>query len=148
LEDSYHGKFPENDKAISTLFVNKDQGGKHDTFFSYPPYEEIHGKTEKFQEDGALQSFLMVMSGPHNFHKFSELNHILSCFCDPYHDRIVDWLEDSYIKNVQGNGKVVLALFLNDDYKGKCDVFVSYLDALPFLLLMFDFVFIVGLELL
>jgi hypothetical protein len=106
------------------------------------------GKQEKCQDDGALRSWPMVMSGPHNFGKFSELSCILPCFSDPYRDRIVDWLEDSYIKSVQGNGKVMLALFLNDYYKGKYDVFFSYSDTLPFLLLIFDFVFIAGLELL
>jgi hypothetical protein len=42
----------------------------------------------------------------------------------------------------------MIALFLNDDYKSKYDVFLSYFDTLPFLLLIFDFVFIGGLELL
>jgi hypothetical protein len=65
-----------------------------------------------------------------------------------YYDRIAHWLEDSYIKSVQGNGNFMLALFLNDYSKGKYDVFFSYSDTLPFLLLIFDFVFIVGLELL
>ena len=90
----------------------------------------------------------MVVSGPHNFDKFSILTYILPCHYDPYHDNIVEWLEDSYIKNVQGNGKVMLALFLNDNDKGRYDVFLSYCDILPFFLLIFDFVFIAGLELL
>jgi hypothetical protein len=36
----------------------------------------------------------------------------------------------------------MLALFLNDDDKGKYDVFLSYFDILAFLFLIFDFVFI------
>jgi hypothetical protein len=86
------------------------------------------------------------MSCPHNSHKLHNL--IFSGFCDPYNDRNKEWLEDSYIKNVQGNGKVMLSLFLNDYDKGKYDVFLSYFNILPFLLLIFDFVFIAGLELL
>jgi predicted AlkP superfamily phosphohydrolase/phosphomutase len=99
-------------------------------------------------EDGALRSRIMVMSSPHNFDKLPNLSYIFSCFCDPYNDKIAEWLEDSYKKNVQGNGKVILDLFLNDDYKGKYDVFLSYFDTLPFLLLIFNFVFISRLELL
>ena len=44
-------------------------------------------------------------------------NLIFSYFCNPYNDKIVEWMEDSYNKNVQGNGKIMLALFLNDDDK-------------------------------
>jgi hypothetical protein len=86
------------------------------------------------------------MSGPHNSHKIHNL--IFSYFCDPYNDKIAEWMEDSYKKNVQGNGKVMLALFLNDDDKGKYDIFLSFFDILPFLLVIFDFVSIAGLELL
>jgi hypothetical protein len=88
----------------------------------------------------------MVMSGPHNSHKLQNL--IFLYFCHPYNDKIEEWLEDSYKKNVQGNGKVMLALFLNDDDKGKYDIFLSFFNILPFLLLIFDFVSIAGLELL
>jgi hypothetical protein len=42
----------------------------------------------------------------------------------------------------------MLTLFFNNDYEGKCDIFMSFFDILPFLLVMFDFVSIVGLELL
>jgi hypothetical protein len=42
----------------------------------------------------------------------------------------------------------MLTLFLDDDYEGKCDMFLSFFDILPFLLVMFDFVSIAGLELL
>jgi hypothetical protein len=88
----------------------------------------------------------MVMSGPHNSHKLHNL--IFSYFCNPYNEKIAEWLEDSYKKNVQGNGKIMLALFLNDDDKGKYDIFLSFFDILPFLLVIFDFVSIAGLELL
>jgi hypothetical protein len=57
-------------------------------------------------------------------------------------------MEVSYNKNVQGNGKIMLALFLNDDDKGEYDIFLSFFDILPFLLLICDFVSTVGLELL
>jgi hypothetical protein len=77
----------------------------------------------------------------HNIDKFSKLTYILSCHYDPYNDKIAEWLEDSYIKNVQGNGKVMLALFLNDDDKGKYDIFLLFFDILPFLLVIFSFCF-------
>jgi hypothetical protein len=51
-------------------------------------------------------------------------------------------------KNVQGNGKAMLALFLNDDDKGKYDIFLSFFDVLPSLLVIFYFVSIAGLALL
>jgi hypothetical protein len=86
------------------------------------------------------------MSSPHNSHKFHNL--IFSYFCDPYNDKIAEWLEDSYKKNVQGNGKVMLALFLNDDDKCKYDIFLLFLYILPFLLVIFDLVSIARLELL
>jgi hypothetical protein len=86
------------------------------------------------------------MLGPHNSHKIHNL--IFSYFCDPYNDKITEWLEDSYKKNVQGNGKVMLALFLNDDDNGKYDIFLLFFDILPFLLVIFDLVSIAGLELL
>jgi hypothetical protein len=90
----------------------------------------------------------MVMSGPHNIDKFSKLTYTLPCHYDPYHDQIAEWLEDSYIKKFQKNGKVMLALFLNDDDKGKYDIFLLFFDILPFLLVIFDLVSIAGLELL
>jgi hypothetical protein len=65
-----------------------------------------------------------------------------------FYDRILEWLEDSYKKNVQGNGKFMLALFLNDDDKVKYDIFFLFFDILPFLLLIFYLVSIAGLELL
>jgi hypothetical protein len=42
----------------------------------------------------------------------------------------------------------MLTLFLDDDYEGKCDMFLSFFDILPFLLVMLDLVSIEGLELL
>jgi hypothetical protein len=42
----------------------------------------------------------------------------------------------------------MLALFLNDDDKGEYDIFLSFFDILPFLLVICDFVSTVGLELL
>ena len=101
---------------------------------------------ENCQADGALRSRSMVMLGPHNSYKLHNL--IFSCFCHQYNDKIAEWLEDSYIKNVQGNGKIMLTLFLKDDDKAKHDVLFLYFDILPFVLLIFDFVFIAGLELL
>jgi hypothetical protein len=73
-----------------------------------------------------------------------EQSHVNNCM---YYDRVADWLEDSYKKNVQGNGKVMLSLFLNDGDKGKYDIFLLFFDILPFLLVIFDLVFITGLEL-
>ena len=64
------------------------------------------------------------------------------------YETILEWLEDSYIKKFQKNGKVMLALFLNDDYEGKYDIFLSIFDILPLFLVIFDFVSIAGLELL
>jgi hypothetical protein len=48
----------------------------------------------------------------------------------------------------RGNGKIMLTLFLDVDYEGKCDMFLSFVDILLFLLIMLDLVFIAGLELL
>ena len=90
----------------------------------------------------------MVISFPHNLDKFFKLTYTRPCHYDPYHDKIAQWLEDSYNKNIQGNGKIMLTLFLDDDYEGKCDMFLSFFDILPFLLIMFDFVSVARLELL
>ena len=65
-----------------------------------------------------------------------------------FYDMILEWLEDSYLKNVQGNGKVMLALFLNNDDNGKYDIFFLFFDILPFLLLIFYLVSIGGLKML
>ena len=45
-----------------------------------------------------------------------EQSHVNNCM---YYDRVAYFLEYSYLKNVQGNGKVMLLVFLNDDDKGK-----------------------------
>ena len=42
----------------------------------------------------------------------------------------------------------MLTLFLDVDYEGKHDMFLSNVDIIPFLLVTLDLVFIVGLELL
>ena len=57
-------------------------------------------------------------------------------------------MEDSYNKNIQENGKIMLTSFLDDDYEGKCDMFLSVFDIILFLLVMLDLVFTVGLKLL
>jgi hypothetical protein len=88
------------------------------------------------------------MLGPHNIDMFSKLTYTLTCHYDSYHDHIVEWLKDSYIRKFQKNGKVMLALFLNDDDKGKYDIFLLIFDILPFLSLIFYLVFIVVLKLL
>ena len=85
----------------------------------------------------------MVIPFPHHPDKFFKTTYTRLCHYDPYHDKIAQWLEDSYIKNIQGSGKIMLTLFLDDDYEGKCDMFL-----LPFLLVMLDLVSIEGLELL
>jgi hypothetical protein len=103
-------------------------------------------RKENCREVGALRFRLMVMSGTYNSHKLHNPN--FSYFCNPYNDKIAEWLEDSYNKNVQGNGKIMLTFLLNDDYQGKYDIFLSFFDILPFVLVMFDFVSIAGLELL
>jgi hypothetical protein len=80
-----------------------------------PSCEEIDEHLENGQEDGSLQPWLMVMSGPYNNDKICKLTYVLPCHYDPYHDQIAEWLEDSYIKKFQKNGKIMLTLFLNDD---------------------------------
>jgi hypothetical protein len=42
----------------------------------------------------------------------------------------------------------MLTLFLDDFYEGKCDMFLSFVDILPFVLIILDLVFIARLELL
>ena len=42
----------------------------------------------------------------------------------------------------------MLTLFLDVDYEGKRSMFMSFVDILPFFLIMLDLVFIAGLELL
>jgi hypothetical protein len=90
----------------------------------------------------------MVIPFPHNPDKFFKTTYTHPCHYDPYHDKIAQWLEDSYNKNIRGNGKIMLTLFLDVDYEGKCDMFLSFVDILLFLLIMLDLVFIAGLKLL
>lgn len=111
IEDSYLKNLHNKAKIVLTLFISKYIGSKHDIFLLDLPCEEIDEHLENFREDGALRPQLMVMSGPHNLDNFSKLTYTLPCHYDPYHDKIVEWLEDSYIKKFQKNGKVVLVLF-------------------------------------
>ena len=94
LEYSYLENFTGNGKIIFALF--RDQGGNFDTLILYPSDGENMEWKENCREDGALRSRSMVMSSPHNSHKL--LNLIFSYFCDPYNDKIAEWLEDSYKK--------------------------------------------------
>ena len=105
-----------------------------------------HHLDPTFLQDSLFDSLILY------FHKeyFSYVNsfkqsHVNNCM---YYDRVANWLEYSYLKNVQGNGKVMLVVFLNDDDKGKYDIFLLFFDILPFLLVIFDLVSNVGLELL
>jgi hypothetical protein len=148
LEDSYKKNLHNKDKVVLALFLPKYLGSKHHMILLDISCEEIDEHLENYQGDGAFHHWLMVMSGPHNIDNFSKLTYTLPCHCDPYHDQITKWLEDSYKKNVQGNGKVMLTLFLNDDDKGKYDIFLLFFDILPFLLLIFYLVSIVGLKML
>jgi hypothetical protein len=148
LEYSYIKNLHNKDEVMLALFLPKYLGSRHDIFLLDPPCEENNEHLENFQEDGALHPWMMVMSGPYNLEDFSKLTYTLPCHYDSYHDKIAEWLEDSYIKKSQGNGKIMLALFLNDHYEGKYGIFLSFFNILPFFLVIFDFVSIVGLELL
>jgi hypothetical protein len=90
----------------------------------------------------------MVIPFPCNIDKFFKPTYTRPCHYDPYHNEIVQWLENSYNKNIQGNGKIMLTLFLDDDFESKCDMFLPFVDILPFLLVMLDLVSITGLDLL
>jgi hypothetical protein len=150
LHNSYLKNLQSNGKVMLTLFLIENLGGKHDVFFAYPPCEEIREQVENCQENGEFPSWPMVMSGPHNFGKFSESSYILPCFCDLYHDRIAYWLEGSYIKIFRQNGKDILTLFLNEEHKGKgkYDVFIFISEILQSILLIGNFFVFAGLELL
>jgi hypothetical protein len=148
LEDSYTKNLHNKDKVVLALFLPKYLESKHNMILLDLSCEEIDEHLENSQEDGALQPWLKVMTGPNNIDKFFKLTYTLTCHYDPYHDKISQWLEDSYIKNFRANGKIMLALFLNDDDNGKYDIFLLFFDILPFLLVIFDFVSIAGLELL
>jgi hypothetical protein len=109
---------------VLAFFLPKYLGSRRDIFLLDPPCEEINEHLENCQEDGAFQPWLMVISFPRNLDKFFKPTYTRPCHYDPYHDKIAQWLEDSYIKNIQGNGKIMLTLFLDDDYEGKCDMFL------------------------
>jgi hypothetical protein len=64
LEYSYLENFPGNDKIIFTLL--RDQGGNLNTLILHPSDGENMERKENCQEDGALRSRPMVMSGPHD----------------------------------------------------------------------------------
>jgi hypothetical protein len=113
LEDSYLKNIHNKDKLVLALVLPKYLGGKHDMIFLGSPFKKIDEHLKNCQEDGALQPWPMVMSGPHNIEKFSKLTYILPCHYDPYHDKIAEWLEGSYIKKFQKNGKVVIFIFFN-----------------------------------
>jgi hypothetical protein len=111
LEDLYLKNLHNKDKVVFVLFLPKYLGSKHDMIFLDPPCGEMDEHLENCQGDGALQPWLMVMESPHNIDNFSKLTYTLPCHYDPYHDKIAEWLEDSYIKKFQKNGKVVFVLF-------------------------------------
>jgi hypothetical protein len=140
-------KFHNKDKVELAFFLPKYLGSRRDIFLLDSPCEEINEYLENCQEDGAFQPWLMVIPFPHNPDKFFKTTYTHPCHYDPYHDKIVQWLEDSYNKNIQGNGKIMLTLFLDVDYEGKHDMFLSFVDILPFLLVTLDLVSIAGLEL-
>jgi hypothetical protein len=148
LEYSYMKKFHNKDKVELAVFLPKYLGSRCDIFLLDPPCEEIDEYLENCQEDGEFQPRLMVIPFPHYPDKFFKTTYTRLCHYDPYHDKIVQWLEDSYNKNIRGNGKIMLTLFLDVDYEGKHDMFLSFVDILPFFLIMLDLVFIAGLELL
>jgi hypothetical protein len=141
-------KFHNKDKVELAFFLPKYLGSRRDIFLLDPPCEEVNEHLENCQEDGAFQPWLMVIPFPHNPDEFFKTTYTHPCHYDPYHDNIAQWLEDSYNKNIRGNGKIMLTLFLDVDYEGKHDMFLSFVDILPFLLLTLDLVFIAGLELL
>jgi hypothetical protein len=148
LEYSYMKIFHNKDKVELAFFLPKYLGSRRDMFLLDPPCEEVNEHLENCKEDEAFQPSLMVIPFSHNLDKFFKTTYTHPCHYDPYHDEIAQWLEDSYNKNIRGNGKIMLTLFLDVDYEGKCDMFLSFVDILPFFLIMLDLVFIAGLKLL
>jgi hypothetical protein len=148
LEYSYMKKIYNKDKVELGFFLPKYLGSRCDIFLLDPPCEEINEHLENCKEDGAFKPWLMVIPFLLDLDKFFNTTYTRPCHYDPYHDMIAQWLEDSYNQNIQGNGKIMLTLFLDDDYEGKCDMFLSFADILPFLLVILDLVSIAGLELL
>ena len=148
LEDSYLKNLHNKDKVVLASFLPKYLGSKHNMILLDLSCEEIDEHLENCQEDGALQPWLMFMSGPYNNDKFSKLTYTLPCHYDPYHDKIAEWLEDSYIEKFQKNGKVVLVLFLNEYIGGKHDMFLLYLQILDSFILIFYFICLARLKIL
>jgi hypothetical protein len=124
LEYSYIKKIHNEDKVVLALFLPKYLGSRCDIFLLDPPCEEINEHLDNCQEDGSFHPWLMVIPFPRNPDNFFKPTYTRPCQYDPYHDKISQWLEDSYIKNTEGNGKIMLTLFLDDDYEGKCDMFL------------------------
>jgi hypothetical protein len=77
LEYLHIKKFHNKDKVVLALFLPKYLGSRHDIFLLDPLREQVNEHLENCQEDGALQPWLVVMSGPHNLDKFSELTYTL-----------------------------------------------------------------------
>jgi hypothetical protein len=61
-----------------------------------------------------------------------DLTHQSDNLDSEFHDRIEDWLHNSYLKNLQSNGKVMLTLFLIENLGGKHDMFFHILHAKKF----------------
>ena len=148
IEDSYLKNLHNKDKVVLALFLPKYLGSKHTMILLDFSCEEIDEHLENCQEDGALRPWLMVMSGPHNIDKFSKLTYVLQCHYDLYHDQIAEWLEDSYIKKFQKNGKVILFFILKEYIRGKYDIFLLYLQILHSFILIFNFLCLGGLRML
>jgi hypothetical protein len=148
LEDSYTKNIHNKDKVVLALFLPEYLGSKHHMIFLDSLCEEIDEHLENCQEDGAFRHWLMVMLGPHNVDKFSKLTYTLTCHYDSYHNHIAEWLEDSYIKKFQKDGKVMLILFLNEYIGGKHDIFLFHLQILHSFILIFNFLCHAGLKML
>jgi hypothetical protein len=148
LEYSYAKKFHNKDKVKLAFFLPKYLGSRRNMFLLDPPYEQVNEHLENCQKDEAFQPWLMVIPFPHSPGEFFNTTYTRPCYYDPYHDEIAQWLEDSYNKKIRRNGKIMLTLFLDVDYEGKRDMFLSFVDLLPFFLMTLDHVFITGLELL
>jgi hypothetical protein len=148
LEYSYIKKFHNKDKVVLAFFLPKYLGSRRDMFLLDPPCEEINEHLENCQEDGAFQPWLMVIPFPRNPDKFFKLLTLAHAIMTLITTRLHNGWRIHTTRIFQGNGKIMLTLFLDDDYEGKCDMFLSFVDILPFLLVMLDFVSIAGLELL
>jgi hypothetical protein len=146
LQYSYAKKFHNEDKVELAFLLLNGLGSRRDIFLLDSPYEQVNEHLENCQGDEAFQPWLMVIPFPHRLDKFFKNTYTHPCHYDPYHDKIAQWLEDSYNRNIRRNGKIMLTLFL--DVEGKRDMFLSFVDLLPFFLMTLDLVFIAGLKLL